>query len=370
MPRSDETFGRYLYEFILAIDIVDNHTFDQLWTIVKNYLRDYLNVDYVSLKLETLVDDKMAGLRTVRGSHKGQPFYTLEKDGQPSGQTSYSFMRRTPLWIVDANEGLLSSGSAKHVDLWSNADDFPKSPKLKRRSITTSIFVPIEHEERVVGIVEFESKHYIEATELAKQEFKRIAETISKAYLLCDSNEARSENTTAAIDRLRRSLDKENWRKLTKPQIFIASAGKGDDAVVGRIRTVLEKFGDRINVVYWKDSSESGDINQQILDQISKSKFGLCYFSEPVGEADGKKYKYRDNPNVVFEAGMLQSLTNSPTSEPTGWIPVRENASPKAPFDFAATRMLIVDRLNTGELNTEAFSNNLKSRVTNLLNAG
>jgi hypothetical protein len=89
--------------------------------------------------------------------------------------------------------------------------------------------------------------------------------------------------------------------------------------------------------------------------------------NEPATAPDDTKHKFRDNPNVVFEAGMLQALTNSPNVEPTGWIPVREKSSPDAPFDFAAERILTVDRLRDGKLNEDSFQERLKGRIDSLL---
>jgi hypothetical protein len=70
---------------------------------------------------------------------------------------------------------------------------------------------------------------------------------------------------------------------------------------------------------------------------------------------------------VLFEAGMLHSLTNSPVTVPSGWIPIREKNSPKIPFDFASERVLIVARSSNGELMEERFRSDLRRRMTALL---
>ncbi len=149
--------------------------------------------------------------------------------------------------------------------------------------------------------------------------------------------------------------------------MFIATSGRADIKVFGEIKTVLDKFSDRIKLVYWEEISESGNVTQQILDEISRSKFGLCYFSEPATAPEDKKHKFQDNPNVVFEAGMLQALTNSPNAPPTGWIPVREKSSPDVPFDFATERILTVERFQNDELNVPSFQDKLEVRVASLL---
>jgi hypothetical protein len=77
------------------------------------------------------------------------------------------------------------------------------------------------------------------------------------------------------------------------------------------------------------DIADSGAITAQIADKIVKSRFGICYFSEPGQQPS--QHKYVDNPNVIFEAGMLHALINSPDAPPSGWIPVREDDSPPPP---------------------------------------
>jgi hypothetical protein len=366
MAKATETFASHLENFALTIDIVDSRTADDVWRIAERYLKKYLSIDFVSLKVETLANNE-AALTTVRGPYKGNQTYNLLIDGDPSGQTSYSALNNRRLWLVDSNKELLSSSSANHLDLWHGADDFPKSPAAKRETIRTSIFLPVEKNERVVAIVECESERYLEPTEGAKDELARLAEMIYRVHMLSQSYKTGSENTTEAVNRLDLSLQEGQWPEFARPQMFIATSGNADKKVTGQIKKVLDEFADRMDVVYWKKISRSGNVTKQIVEEISRSKFGLCYFSEPDTAPNDPKHKYRDNPNVVFEAGMLQALTNSPNAQPTGWIPVREKSSPDAPFDFAAERILTVDRSQDGELNEDAFQEKLKDRVANLL---
>ena len=102
-----------------------------------------------------------------------------------------------------------------------------------------------------------------------------------------------------------------------------------------------------------------------MLDDISESRFGLCYFSEPADE--GERSAFRDNPNVIFEAGMLHSPTNAPTDRPTGWIPIREADSAAMPFDFAHERTVIVPRDDEGSLDGERFEEELERRIKGVL---
>lgn len=363
MPEAKQTFGSYLHHFVLAFDIVDNHTFKVLWNIIQNYLSSHLGIDYLALKWEKMVNNN-PGLITVEGSEEEKQAYTLlTLEGEYTGPTSYAFINKKPLWVLDINKDLLSSPSSKHVDYWSGAEDFPKNPELKRDDIKTSIFVPVAQNKRTIGIVEFEAKSYIEATEIAKKELNSLANTTAKIHLLRELHTLQSNNTRQAIESIQRALQEGNWPELTKPQMFVAASSKAPKPVYDTIKKVLDGFKDRIDVVYWDNILKAGNVNEQIFEAISKSKFGLCYFSEPVDRTE--EYRYRDNLNVIFEAGMLQSLI------PPRWIPVREKSSPEIPFDFATERIFFVERYkrgeNKGRLNESRFIRNLKSRVEALI---
>jgi hypothetical protein len=54
--------------------------------------------------------------------------------------------------------------------------------------------------------------------------------------------------------------------------------------------------------------------------------------------------------------------------EPAGWIPMRESASPPAPFDFAAERTLVIPRYSgSDQLNEARLREMLVARITRLL---
>ena len=99
MNKQKDTFGNYIYQFGLAIDIVDDKTFENVWEIIQEYLRTQFEIEYISLKVETLVDYKR-GLRTVKGQGEERPAFSLlaepDENGErhPTGQTAYSFVNK------------------------------------------------------------------------------------------------------------------------------------------------------------------------------------------------------------------------------------------------------------------------------------
>lgn len=94
---------------------------------------------------------------------------------------------------------------------------------------------------------------------------------------------------------------------------------------------------------------------------MTRLKLGLCYFSEPTTEG-----QFQDNANVLFEAGMMQALANSPSTRLRAWIPVREKASTSIPFYIASERILLVDPAD-GKLDKTSFADALRQRMATLI---
>jgi hypothetical protein len=176
-------------------------------------------------------------------------------------------------------------------------------------------------------------------------------------------NQVQVQGTRDAIAYLRRIKETITFPQLARPQMFVGFPNKADEQVIGALNAVLDEFSDRLRIIRWNRIVESGTITAQIAEVIAKSQFGLCYFSEPDGEAK----RYRDNPNVVFEAGMLQALTGPPAHEVAGWIPVREENSPQPPFDFAGERIELVPRGADNQVNEELLRTRLRGRIQRLL---
>jgi hypothetical protein len=182
---------------------------------------------------------------------------------------------------------------------------------------------------------------------------------------LSQANRVQSSATKDVLSELREILHAGRFPKLAKPQIFVASSSQADQQVMAVVKQVLNEVKDKLAVVMWSDIAKAGTITVHIVEEITKSRYGLCYFSEPANS--GGKKRYQDNPNVIFEAGMLHSLTNSPVTVPEAWVPIREDDSPPAPFDFAAERIAIVPREQDGKLIREEFKDQLRLRLAALL---
>jgi hypothetical protein len=208
---------------------------------------------------------------------------------------------------------------------------------------------------------------------VAKIELHCLAEALAILLDLYEANRAQFALHSAAIFELQERLDKAKFPQLARPHFFLASPNGADTQVTAVIREVLHAFSDQLEFTDWTKMSVSGNINVQIAKEITRSRFGICYLSEPAKESSEADVRYVDNPNVVFEAGMLHARTAANEaqdgSEPAGWIPMRENASPPAPFDFATERILEIPRYDDGSLNEDRLRERLTERIRKLLAA-
>jgi hypothetical protein len=360
-----ETFGNRLKRFALSVDIVDDYIFRQAWDLVRQYIAQQLKPTYWALLIDSEVNNG-PGLLARECSEGSKPSFSLREEDHYAGLAAYSFAEGKPLWLVSPDKGPLDPEKPIQ-DHWSKANNLPSFDR-PNAGIKTVVLVPIRQRGRTIGVLDLQSPEYNELTKRMTAELVLVAETLSVLLTLSEINKAQRDDTLEAIRLHSKALNEESWPPLTKPKIFVASSGKADEKVMGAIRGVLDEFREQLDVHYWKKSSASGNINREILKQVKECQFGLCYFSEPMDDPESK-YKYQDNINVVFEAGMFQSQTDPAVTEhPVSWIPIRENLSPPPPFDFAQERMIVVRRLaEKGTPNLEELRGSLRDRINDLL---
>jgi hypothetical protein len=290
-------------------------------------------------------------------------------DGSFSNLITHAVGQDRPLWVVGNDKETLADAD-ELVDAWSGGTELGTYQPSISQPIKTLVVLPLKRR-RTLGVCYFESTAHIGITEVAKTELQLLAEAIAIMLELYDVNRAQSQMTAWALDELQDRLVKTKFPRLTKPHFFVAYSNRADEPVVNVIREVLYDFSDRLEFTDWSRISEAGNINTQIAKEITRSRFGICYLSQPAKASDDPTVKYEDNPNVVFEAGMLRGKAvasdTGEEGEPSGWIPMRESASPPAPFDFAAERTLVVPRFPDGTLKESPLREALTTRITRLL---
>jgi hypothetical protein len=358
------TFGSHLQHFARSVDIVDEQTLDDARNLVHEYIQEELDAAYFELATVHLVDDA-AGLRT-RWSSENKNFSSTIRtaEGGYSSQLAVSFDTGRPLWIVSPQREPLHRAKS-YLDRWSGVTELPSYKAPMDGDLLTSIVLPMRRpNDRILGVMALESTTYLDITEFDTAELDLLADALGVLLDLRELHAVQTQGTRDAIRNLRRIKDVVVFPQIAKPQIFVAFSARADREVVGVLGEVLKEFSDRLRVVQWNRIADSGAITSQIADAIATSRFGLCYFSEP--RADGE-HSYADNPNVLFEAGMLHALEALSAYERTGWIPIREEDSPPLPFDFAGERVEPVPRDADGHVNEERFRSRLQARIERLL---
>ena len=291
-------------------------------------------------------------------SYDGRRFTTpLRYDnGAIRGHTSYAVLKHKPLWVVSADRSFLSP-EGEYQDLWSNAVDLPQYRGWGSQQFKTSIIIPFGTSS--VGFLNLEFLSYFEPNRAAKEEFQEIAQSIEILHRLCKTHKNQTENTESAVSSINTRVSRS---PLLKSRLFFAFSSHADWEVIGIIKEALSSYSESLEIISWDEMQSAGNIHAQMREAILTSEYGVCYFSQ-LGETDGSIV---DNPNVIFEAGMFYALTSSLDGK-SRWLPIREKSSHAPPFDFAADRLVNVQRNSNGAVNIQSLRAEIHKRLDALL---
>jgi len=363
------TFAGQLRSFARAVDIVDGTTFDGVRDLIVRYVEKDLGAEYFELMREQTVGGGR-GLSMFWSSLDTPNAWPVQSEtGSYTNAVCAAYCERRPVWAVSRDDAPLGRGGVID-DEWSLLGDLPTpyEPMAESGDTRTLVVVPLVRKQPL-GVFYFESASTIAITDVAKAELRLLGEALSILLELYETNRTQTRMTSSALGELRVSLESARFPRLTKPHFFVAYSHKADTKVRTVIQQVLHKYGRQIEFTDWAKVHEAGNINTHIAREVARSRFGICYLSEPA-PVDGGPHAFIDNPNVVFEAGMLHARTSEidgKEGEPCGWIPVREESSPPAPFDFASERILRIPRYDDGTLDEGELRQQLTDRVEALL---
>jgi len=366
------TFADYLERFAKALDVLSSDNYETCSSAVVDYFTRRLHmslVEFLSIAFadKPYPDSQIQMLSEfVSGGRNVGAFSLKDNQNKYRGHVCYTYDKRAPLWIVSADRGPLRS-SREFRDLWSNVPhvDLPGYWNNAQDCIRTSIIYPAYGVDGVQDdvVINVETTRYLEVNSRLKAEIEKIAKAFSIMKRHVYTHKRQHEGTRGCVDEMRTIFDRFPVRDLLtqKPTLFLATSDAADQQVVGAIRDVLAEFNERFETIYWKERTESGRVNVQILNWIRDAEYGIAYFSEP---SEGREHNFRDNPNVLIEAGMMHAnMSAQITDEPRAWIPIREKDSPAMPFDFLSERTIKVPRISGGTLNEESFKFQLRARI-------
>ena len=367
--------------FALSIDTIDDINLEKVKERLKEYLCEVLQASFFRVSVGGFEDkvqgQKQPSLRTVWADvcngvwdDLTQPRPTRRQRQGYESLTVYAYRRRLPLWITPVGSEKLTLAEAKRIhDLWSDAKKLPRYQDYGRADSKTSIVHPLTYVRRLFGVLCVEFPERLSPTDGGKEVITLLAQGLARVFYLHQTWKSQRKDTGTVFKDLKVNTA---LRSPLAPRIvFLASSGRADPKVMGVIRRVLESHRERFEVRDWEELRQSGNINEQIRRDIRTCEFGVCYLSEPLAE-EGEPAesvgdrtsadRFVDNPNVLFEAGMMQMLHELREPEDASvsrWIPVRESTELTAaePFDFRGERIVVVPRdglvLDEGRLEEE-----------------
>ena len=346
-----ETFADRIYNLVMGLDIVDRGVFDKTADLIETYLQREIGLVHMMILRVDSPDGTDEVLAPVRDPTNFRPIFsgTGKRRRAYVGHSAYALDRRACLWVTGAAGASLAEASS-YIDHWNGASDLPAylppaatPARARDHEIALEILIPFGGP-RPSGVLDLECHLPIPCTRTAKRELLRIAEIVHTLVLLRENRRSQVRNSRRALAQLARQFSERTWLQLVRPRIFVAFPEKADMQIVDRIEAAVQRTATAydLDVVVWDKMEEPGSINKELIRVISTCHFGVCYFSEPTSSRPDTGY--RDNPNVLFEAGMLHSQTHNRDMTSFGWIPIREKRSPSPPFDFANERMVFVDR--------------------------
>ncbi len=350
MRSTRASFGEELRQFARSVEIVDERTWQDAEDLVMRYVIDEFGMEYFAFMAEDDVGGQV-GLRT-RWTSAGPPRSKLLRDGERyNGQTALAFDQNRPLWIVRKDEGVLVENLPpdRYENQWPAPDGHqPDLPPYTSTiaGVRTSIIVPVTRGARVFGVLDFEDHAYRRFNEVAEAELAALASAVAILYELHLAHRTQKAGTCAAVRALEDELRRRRFpTNLSRPSLFVASADGADPAVMEVVLDAIAAKADYLRVADWRMTSRGGNVSTHTLQDIATARFGICYLSEPSEDEDGP-FPFVDNPNVIFEAGMLHAFTNTAAEAPTQWLPIREDRclAGEPPFDFAQERMIVVPR--------------------------
>lgn len=365
-----DSFGFDLRRFARAVDIVDDDVIHEVGTLVLDYGHRALTVEHMEIMREQMVGGE-AGLGTLWNSDHAGPQHAWpvrDAEGVHTCQAAHTYDTGTPVWVVTPERTALDEAES-YVDLWSDSSDLP-AYHLPVDGLTakTSIILPLQVGSRRIGVLCMDSTEPVEITPAARRELQLSAEAVAILYWNYEATRKSRTSKKTALGELQQVLPE--TPHLTKPHVFVASSSQADEAVDQAITAVLDsdEFRDQLTSNHWHENQQPGSLHEQLFEDIKRAKFGICYLSEPDGtdpDAEGEPTRYRDNPNVLFEAGMLHGLRR--VGHASGWVPVREEDGPPPPFDVAAENHIVVPRHEDGSLDRPKFQEQLSSYVRQLI---
>ena len=385
------TFGWNLLQFARSVDYLSQDIVDWLKDLTADYFvrKDGLGACYFCVHRTGAIFEGMPALKTVWSSEELAETQVVrrfedKKSSKSPSLRALAYNEDRCLWITskcDAGignpENYTLDGAADGLkDHWREHSDeqqevLPTYVRMHDKPSRTLVALPLKQHGQKLGVLVIEFDRRIPITRGARREAELVRQALGRLLWLQDASESHHEGTRKALEELK-SVVGNSSASIDPPMMFFAYSGNSDKEVIETIkRIVVNEYDDRVLLLPWDQMDNPGQINDQIVQEISRCTYGICYLSELVdGDVDDlRNQRYIDNSNVLIEAGMLYALRNSRLAPTVAWIPVREadDRTEAVPFDFVAERMIQVPRSEGGNLLVEEFGEVIRKRINAML---
>lgn len=359
-------------QFALAINSVDEATFFDMEGFFYELVRHGLGANYYEVCIGNSnqsgrgLEENLQVLWCSKSEYKNSHPRLLNPDSSYFSQKSYVYLTGRPLWLTAKNKAklLIESHKDEIESQWKEHQEIPDYRDFDEPGNSkSSIVVPLKFLNRRIGVFVLEFPNVLLFNAGARDEIVKLASTLSiliERKALAKNNELDTLNAFKSF----RKQAVEDLAQIILPgiknKVFFAYPKNSDERVIAKIvSTINNRFSDSIELIKWEDVHDLGNITQTIVEAVKSAKFGICYLSERV-EEEGAKFPYRDNLNVLFEAGMMHILQGS---NMLGWLPIRESdeLSGTPPYDLIVERRITLERSEEGNLNDNALQVELEN---------
>ena len=387
------TFGWNLLQFARSVDHLNQEIVDGMKELTSDYFisKQGLDACYFCVHRTGAMFEGMTAFKTVWSNEQTSEAQVVrrfkDKDSSEAPNLrALAYNKDRCLWVTsnidaDGNEPpdgtTLDKSNAEHlVDQWrvNAAQDeqaLPPYVALHDKPCLTLIALPLKHHGEKLGVLVVEFDRKIPITDGARQEAELVQEALGRILWLQDAAMSQQDGTRKAFEQLKNVVNI-STSSVDPPTMFFAYPGNSDKAVTEAVkRIVKESYGNRLALRSWDEMADPGEITEQIISEISRCQYGICYLSELADGSGGQvgSQRYIDNKNVLIEAGMMTALKNNHLATTIAWISIREDQdrTDNMPFDFVTKRMIDVPRRDDGNLDVELFNKNLEVGIDAML---
>ncbi len=372
-----QTFGNMLLQFANSVDILEEENFKKIQRYIEDYLSAVLHIRFVRLMLirETVGGEVM--LIKYSLNTNVEDILMLKNGDEYNGQMPYAFAKNKRLWITPVDKEDTLNTCAEYIDHWQNQKNFPPYKTINPNvEIKTSVIIPIRRDNKmdnnnhILGVVNFESEKYLKPNKQAQEELKKISFTLGKLFQLYEGRRFQKSNTSSVINDFENDLRDFKDEHIgyffdRRPQIFFAFSSRADRGVIGEVKEVIgTDFKEKLELVHWDNHENVGSITPQLLENMNKADYLICYLSEKERE----EMEYRDNPNVLIELGFFIGK-HMRFNHFKNILILREGRSEtNIPFDIQDIFTLYIPRLGDEQsLNSDRFVSDLSEKIRGLL---